>query len=74
MLTLTNDFHHTEVRLRVTGNQLSPNQVRRARRILCGISDCSCGGVAGERGPQFRGAERVYMQAAADGSAFIELA
>ena len=81
-ITLTNEFHGTKVRLRpgpgVPGSSyqiatLSPSQVRRARRELCGIPDCTCGGAAGERGPQEYRGERVLIQPSGDGSAVIEL-
>jgi hypothetical protein len=52
-ITLRNDFHGSEVSIRATvGQELSLAQVLRARRILCGISGCTCGGNLGERGPQ----------------------
>ena len=54
--TLKNNFHHTEVCVRpliVNGRHyLSSGQVKRARNALCGIEGCTCGGEAGERGPQ----------------------
>ncbi len=59
--TLQNDFHHTEVRVRTTGLQhihgevtlrLSRNQIKRAKRELCGIDDCTCSGEVGTRGKQ----------------------
>lgn len=63
MITLTNTFHGTAAAVRpmVThtdhlGNRflgLSHRQVLRARRKLCGISRCSCGGQAGERGGRY---------------------
>ena len=44
MITLTNDFHNTSVRLRANiGDYLSPSQIKRAARILCPVSDCCCG-------------------------------
>ena len=53
MITLYNDFHGSEVTLRANpGDELSLAQVRRARRELCGISGCLCGGNLGERGRQ----------------------
>ena len=62
-LTLTNDFHNTEavVHPRVVcvnewGQRflgLTHSQVRRADRKLCGMPDCSCGGIAGERGGRY---------------------
>lgn len=56
-ITLTNDFHHTSVRLVVDvdncGHELlSPSQVKRARRTLCGVAGCTCGDVAGCRPQQ----------------------
>jgi hypothetical protein len=73
-LTLKNDFHDTEIRLASMGNNLSPRQVRRAHKALCGIADCKCGGSAGERGPQaFDDGRRFYLLPRPDGGANIEL-
>ncbi len=46
IITLTNDFHGSAVRVRVdhTG-LLTPRQYKRADKVLCGISDCCCGGI-----------------------------
>jgi len=49
MITLTNNFHGTSVNLRPRNGRLSPAQMRRARKVLCGLSECQCGGI---RGPQ----------------------
>lgn len=53
-ITIRNDFHHTETTVRVpcATRRLTRRQVQRVRRTLCGIADCRCGGVLGERGPQ----------------------
>ena len=54
-ITLYNDFHNTEVTLLIpaTGPRyLSPQQIRRARKTLCGHRDCCCSGDLGTRGPQ----------------------
>lgn len=51
-ITLTNDFHRTEVDLRPRNWELSPRQVARARKALCGIKDCTCGDAVGARGVQ----------------------
>jgi hypothetical protein len=53
-ITLKNDFHSTECTLIVDclPSILSHGQVNRAKRALCGITDCKCGGILGERGPQ----------------------
>lgn len=54
MITLTNSFHGTQVALRANpGEWLSRRQIQRARRALCGVKGCTCGGFAGERGPQW---------------------
>ncbi len=52
MITLRNDFHNTFVRIRASvGDALSQHQVRRVR-TLCGMDDCTCGGLLSIRGPQ----------------------
>ena len=52
-ITLKNNFHSTEYTLVVPfGLPLSEYQIRRCRKRLCGVEDCLCGGVLGERGPQ----------------------
>lgn len=57
-ITLKNDFHNSEVSIRqrkiaegrFLGNYLiTRSQALRSRRILCGVSDCTCGGNFGER-------------------------
>lgn len=42
-ITLTNDFHRTAINVRplITG-YLSPGQVARVDRKLCGIKGCTC--------------------------------
>lgn len=49
-ITLTNDFHGTTINLVLRAGRLSPRQIRRAWRALCGIADCCCSGEAGQRG------------------------
>ncbi len=58
-IVLKNSFHRTEVSLNVDGAalaqggaDLTPSQVARCRRTLCGMSDCSCGDDLGLRGAQ----------------------
>jgi hypothetical protein len=52
-MELRNDFHRSSVCLRVPADGiLSREQVARARRVLCGVAGCTCGGNLGERGPQ----------------------
>lgn len=62
MITLTNSFHNTSVNLRPTISSankygpkelhLSARQVKRARRVLCGVDGCLCGDDIGARGEQ----------------------
>lgn len=57
---LTNDFHNTSVTLHLKGSAedmrcgmyLSDHQIKRARKTLCGVKGCTCGGKVGERGKQ----------------------
>lgn len=43
-ITIQNDFHRTEVTLRVGPNgRVNCRQMARAKRVLCGITDCRCG-------------------------------
>lgn len=51
-ITLTNSFHGTEVALIVRDGELSPRQIRRAKRELCGVRGCSCSDDLGIRGAQ----------------------
>ena len=57
--TLTNNFHNTEATIspveikegRFAGyHKVSRATMMRARRTLCGVSGCQCGGQFGERG------------------------
>lgn len=53
MITLKNDYHGTEVRLRVgSDGRLTERQVKRVRKVLCGVDGCTCGDNLGRRGPQ----------------------
>jgi hypothetical protein len=64
MITLRNDFHGTIAFVQVPECRLvedqpwemlvflSKRQARRVRRELCPVAGCTCGGVAGTRGPQ----------------------
>ena len=57
-LTLKNDFHNSEVTLRVKhigeiaeGDiiEISAGQVKKAQNALCGIDECTCSGSLGIR-------------------------
>jgi hypothetical protein len=51
--TIRNDFHGTSATVRVgESGLLSPGQIKRVRKALCGIDGCTCGGPLSERGPQ----------------------
>lgn len=52
-ITLRNKFHNTSYTLQAKlRRELSRSQVLRARKALCGIAGCQCGGNLGERGSQ----------------------
>lgn len=53
-IILKNEFHGTEVKMKVpaASGYFTKDQIRRAKRTLCGIKDCKCGGIMGENGPQ----------------------
>ena len=65
-VTIRNDYHGTEARVRVPGlpADLSRRQRNRVRRALCGITGCQCGGELSERGPQ--GVDITVCNAAGD--------
>lgn len=46
-LTLRNDFHQTEATVLVKNGVISPRSLKRARKKLCGMRDCCCGGIRG---------------------------
>lgn len=52
-ITLFNEFHGTKfvVRAQVVDGRacLFESQIRRARKALCGVKDCTCGDAAGTR-------------------------
>lgn len=50
LVTLKNDFHGTAAT--VLPGKLSPAQVKRIWKELCGMQDCTCSGGLGTRGPQ----------------------
>lgn len=41
-ITARNDLHNTTVTVRTVTGNLSLGQVRKIRRTLCGMKDCSC--------------------------------
>ena len=50
MIDINNDYHNTTVRVRAdVGDILTPSQLHRIRRELCGIEDCSCGTIRDDR-------------------------
>ena len=62
MITLSNDFHNTEARVRPVAitegrykgyHHISLKTANRLRSALCGMTDCSCGGSFGERGGEY---------------------
>lgn len=61
IITLTNDFHNTEVTIRVRElpHTITPSQHQRIERALCGMSDCRCGTI---RGPQYHDDTRLEFE------------
>lgn len=76
-IILQNTFHRSSCNLRADedGTSLTIHQVRRARRKLCGVKGCTCGGYLGERGPVYamKGTNRVraVIEPLLDGGAQI---
>jgi hypothetical protein len=49
-VVLKNDFHNSSVTIRVPADGvLSIGQTKRINRELCGIKECTCGGIRGEQ-------------------------
>lgn len=46
-LTLRNDFHGTTAAVIVKNGIISHSSLKRVRAKLCGMKDCSCGGIRG---------------------------
>lgn len=61
LVTLTNDFHNRETRVRVAGGRVSHRAGLRAWRALCGVDRCTCGGQLGQRGAQYFNGERLEI-------------
>lgn len=53
-VSLKNNFHNTECRVRVQDgdNYLSPQRTKRIWKTLCGIDECACSGPLGLAGRQ----------------------
>lgn len=70
LVTITNDFHNSSVTLRcdvlshIYGEATirpSREQIKRAKRELCGIAGCECSGADGHRGPQRHNGKRLVI-------------
>jgi hypothetical protein len=59
-ITLTNDFHDTQITLRPRNGKLSLRQVNKSKRRLCPSRDCICGDALGTRGEQSVEIEQLY--------------
>lgn len=62
IITLTNDFHNTEITLNCKNGKLSAGQVKKAQKALCGMSDCCCSGDIGYRGKQQDGIDGIEAE------------
>ena len=75
-ITLSNDFHSSSVVLDVPVlshihneieiQAITKRQAAKARRTLCGISGCTCGGEFGQRGRQETNGKRLRLPPWAD--------
>jgi hypothetical protein len=74
-VTIKNDYHNTTVVVVSRGRILSPSQIKRARRILCGVAGCTCGDFMGARGPQELpvGVEEIVLSLDRDGKIWGKL-
>lgn len=61
-ITLTNNFHGTEVTIRPVDGRVSHRAGTRAWKALCGMKDCICGGQLGQRGPQHHNGHEVQVE------------
>ena len=44
-VTLVNTFHGTRVTLYLRHGVMTPRQYARAKQVLCGMSECTCGSI-----------------------------
>ena len=71
-ITIRNSFHNSSVDLNIKGNYITQGQVKRARKVLCGIKGCLCGdGFLSQRGPQDM--PHVVFLPQQDGGCIIDL-
>lgn len=67
-LTLKNDYHGTSHKMVVADAprgamvSISRSQYARARRALCGISDCTCGTCRGGEGRLLAGSGEYWVE------------
>lgn len=53
VVTLVNDFHNTSIRVNLEyGKIVLAKQIKVWKSTLCGVTDCTCSGELGTRGPQ----------------------
>lgn len=53
VVTLVNDFHSTSIQVNLNYGELIPaKQIKVWQATLCGVTDCTCSGKLGIRGPQ----------------------
>lgn len=63
-LTIENTFHNTSVNVIIKGEkiELTPNQVKRVTKQLCGIDGCCCGQIWNPRFTHIEGYENCYFE------------
>ena len=54
-ITLKNNFHDTQATVISRDGIISASSLKRASRKLCGMDDCTCGGLRGPQDVELRG-------------------
>lgn len=64
LINLENDFHKTKCKVKAEVQEdfikVSNSSIERARKKLCGMDDCSCGGVPAPHGEDSEGNYYYY--------------
>jgi hypothetical protein len=61
LVTLTNDFHNTSIRVRL--GHITERNANRVRNNLCGMDDCTCStSELGTRGKQQHNSQEILIE------------
>jgi len=50
VITFRNDFHNSTAKVIATDGIISARSIRNAKKELCGVKNCTCGGIRGNSG------------------------